>query len=388
MSNRSFKLSGLVSADTKRQTPAQGLADEVEEEYVSPIDLEYELGPSPKVQATRDWIEAMASYYFGPDFDKNVMDDLEARKLTVEQVENELLEHKTQKLSGPLVSRYDRSVSNRMLIYLPAAKLVFCPIGKVANTAVKAWAIELSGRPVESEAGIHRAINERDVPLNVEAWTRWRFDQVCQNPDWAFAALVRDPAVRLVSAYWDKFVIHRASKSTLRHTWDVLQYIYDVDEVQDENVDRGISFRQFCQYLNATPRHSLDSHWAAQHRYLENFQWDYLFDLDRVQDFENFVKGRCGLGYNSIPLGMRNAVPKREGVTAHVEPLVDTLPKELLAASVKRPSIHAFLTPDIERFISNYYSTDYVLLNAARHQRGKMGQLFEGFKKLTKLVRE
>lgn len=353
---------------------------------VSEIDLEQSLGPPPDGRAIREWIEWIARDYLGSDVHQGLIDDFQARTLTIEEMEAALLAHKDQKLSGPILSRYDRSPSNRMLIYLPAARVVFCPIGKVANTAVKGWAIELSGRQVEADDVIHRLIDEKDVPLSVEAWTRWRFDQVKQDPSWAFVALVRDPAVRLVSAYWDKFVIHRTSGDTLQHTREVLEYVYGVESLQEEDVEQGISFRQFCHYLNSTPRRSIDSHWTAQHRYLENFHWDHLFDIDRVQDFESFVKNRCEPGYSEVSLGMRNAVPKHNQNEQGIGSLADRLPGDILSMSETRPSVEAFLTPDIKRFISDYYAMDYVLLKAARDQFRQTDRAFEGFKKLKRFM--
>ena len=376
MSSKHSGLRGILSAVTRRRASGPNSANERTARDVPPIDLAQALGPRNDARATRDWIERMAAHYLGPDVDPGLIDEIEERNLTIAQMEEALLAHDDQKLSGPIISRYDRSAgqrmhftSDRMLIYIPAAKIVFCPIGKVANTAVKGWAIELSGRQVESEGAIHRSIDQQDVPLQVQAWTRWRFDQVCQDPEWAFVALVRDPAPRLVSAYWDKFVIQRAFENTLQHTRPVLECVYGTENLREEDVEKGITFRQFCQYLDAASRQAVDSHWAPQYQYLENFRWDRLFNLDRVQDFERFVRKRCAPEYRGFPLGMRNAVPKHKRNKRNVEPLVDVLPNELLSMSAKRPSVHAFLTPDIERFISNYYALDYVLLNAAGRTR-------------------
>ena len=373
MSSKHFGLRGILSAFTKGHASKPISANEISVHNVQPIDLEQALGPRKGARATRDWIESMASHYLGPNVDPGLINEIEKKNLTIAQMENALLAHANQKLSGPIISRYDRSVgdrvrfaSDRMLIYIPAAKVVFCPIGKVANTAVKGWAIELSGRDAMAEGGIHRSINQGYVPLHVQAWTRWRFDQICQDPEWAFVALVRDPALRLISAYWEKFVIHRSFEHTLQHTRPVLEYVYGTENLQKEDIEKGISFRQLCQYLDTVSR-VVDSHWAPQYLYLENFHWDRLFNIERVKDFERFILKRCAPEYRGIPLSMRNTVPKCKDNKRSVDSLVDVLPNELLSISAQRPAVHAFLTPDIEKFISNYYALDYVLLNAADH---------------------
>lgn len=372
MSSNRFDLRGILPAFARRHLSQPLSINERSIKNVPLLDLEQALGPRKEDRATRDWIERMASHYLGPNVDQGLINELESKSLTIGQVEGALLAHQNHKLSGPIVSRYDRNVGDRVrfasysrLIYIPAAKVVFCPIGKVANTAVKGWAIELSGRQLESEGGIHRRVDQKEVPLQVEAWTRWRFDQVCQDPDWAFVALVRDPALRLISAYWEKFVIFRSRENTLQHTRVVLEYVYGKEDLQDKDIDEGISFRQFCQYLNAASRQEVDSHWAPQYLYLENFHWDHLFNIDRVEDFEGFVTRRCAPEYRGIPLSMRNSVSKGDDNMKKVEPLVDALPNALLSMSAKRPSANAFLTPEIERFISHYYALDYVLVNAA-----------------------
>lgn len=386
MPGKSNTLRGILMMFAKSQASRRASVDQTGSRNVPRVDLDEALGPPKDAQATREWIEHVTRYYLGPDVDRELMDDLEAKNLTNQQVENALLARADQKLSGSLISRYDRHRRNQMMVYIPVAKLVFCPIGKVANTAVKAWATELAGRSFESDGDIHREINARKVPLTVEAWTRWRFDKIRHDPAWAFVALVRDPAERLVSAYWDKFVIHRTPSETLQHTRDVLEYVYETRDLQTADIERGVSFRQFCQYLDAKPPQTLDGHWAPQHQDLESFRWDRLFDLDRVEDFERFVRRRCRRGYREVPLGIRNSVPKDAESTSRVEPLADALPNELLSVSIKRPSVNAFLTPDIKTFISDYYAMDEVLLSAARRGHGRAAQINRAMRKLRRLI--
>lgn len=171
------------------------------------------------------------------------------------------------------------------------------------------------------------------------------------------AALIRDPFERIVSAYCDKFGRNRAQAGVLHHTTPVYTFLNGGQRPDDDFVARGISFRQFCHYLNHTPVEEHDSHWAPQAAYLRNLRWDRLFAMDRIEAFEDFVRDRLPPALRDHRLGMTNVNDRsQEPVTTD---LSDALPDQWRAKTA--PPYQAFLTDDIRRFVANHFSMDVVL---------------------------
>ncbi|KFE35423.1 sulfotransferase family 2 domain-containing protein [Thioclava atlantica] len=310
-----------------------------------------------EVPASPEVIDALFRAYLGRGAKENAQSALKERRASVAQVERELRGSPEYRRKARLLLDQDRTQYDGAMLYLPMARIVFCPIAKVANTSVKDWALRLCGEGRANPGMSHYWLDSGQNKMQGRHWAFALRDRIARDPGWASVALLRDPFDRLVSCYCDKFGRNRAQDSVLHHTRAVYAFFNDGAEPDRETVARGLSFRQFCFYINATAREVQDSHWAAQWSYLQNRHWDRLFALERIEAFEAFVRARLPEDLRTIRLGMTNAVEKSGAASA--ENLADALPDEWLGA--RNPPYEAFLAENIRGFIGQYYSLDFRL---------------------------
>ena len=294
------------------------------------------------------------------------VDRIVGEQRTVRQLEKMLFQTKEHRLSGPLLHGWFRTHFDCAMLLLPSARVLFCPIAKVANTSIKHWFVTLSGQHVQPPALVHSHIDEGRSGLQAQQFAFSALAPIFASPDWARIAVVRDPVQRVISAYWDKFVRNRTNLDVLHHTGGAYLATYGEDEIRPGMLDQGISFRQFCQFLAHSPREQTDPHWAPQHHYLENYRWDRLFDMDRISEFEDFIRARLPEHLQDVPLGLTNAAPRDPEAAADVPKgsFANRLPNTL--DGISKPPDAAFLTDDIRRFLEDYYGVDLMLIERAR----------------------
>lgn len=299
----------------------------------------------------------------------NVAQLLDERKMTVAQIEEMLRKSPEYRSRGRLLHHGFRGASDGAILMIEPARLFFCPIAKVANTSVKDWALRLSGDAQANAGSVHHHLDSGRSPMQIRHWPKASIDARMHDPAWARVAILRDPEDRLVSCYWDKFVRNRAQPGVLFHTAPVYRFFHGEDPTADQ-IEQGLSFRQFCHYINHAPRDAMDSHWAPQYRYLENYRWDRLFTMDCIDGFESFVLSRCPPELQQVRLGLTNVAPR------HAEPvaqdLSDRLPCQM--AGMAKPPNGVLLPPDIRAFIADYYALDDVLLAQARAAGPEQGR--------------
>ncbi|OOY07391.1 sulfotransferase family 2 domain-containing protein [Thioclava sp. F36-7] len=307
-----------------------------------------------QMQATPAAIDILFLAYLGRPAKEAAQSALKERRASVADVERELRGSEEYRRKARLLRDHDRSQYDGAMLYIAPARVVFCPIAKVANTSVKDWALRLvgDGRP---EPGMsHYWLDSGQSRMQARHWAFAARDRVDHAPDWVSVALLRDPVDRLVSCYCDKFGRNRTQESVLHHTRPVYAFFAGGDDPDREMIERGLSFRQLCFYINATAREVQDSHWAAQWSYLQNRRWDRLFALEKIESFESFLRDRLPEELRDIRLGLTNAAQKAGGRPSRN--LADALPGEWMGA--RTPPYEAFLTDDIRGFIGDYYALD------------------------------
>ncbi|WP_300440728.1 sulfotransferase family 2 domain-containing protein [uncultured Mameliella sp.] len=311
--------------------------------------------PDPKAPVDADLIEATYRFYLGRSPHPETAQALIDRQLPLRRLENNMVNSREYWKKGPVLATHRRGRWDGSILVVDAARILFCPIAKVANTSVKDWALRLSGHTVDKP--VHTLLDSGKVRLQARYRSEREVDRIMRDPDWARVALLRDPVDRLISCYWDKFVRNRRVPSVLHHTTPVYRFLLGCEEITEEQVEAGITFRQFCHYINLAPREEMDPHWAPQSRYLETCRWDHLFRIEDIDAFERFVLDRCGPDLQGERLGMQNVAPRHEGTVD--EALADVPPAKL--DRFKNLPNAVMLTPDIEDFIRDYFALDYVL---------------------------
>lgn len=312
--------------------------------------------------ARGETVQQLYTLYLGrPASEKDVAFVLSSQ-MTVATLEGMLRASPEYVRNGKLVAHWSRGPWDGSLLLVAPARIIFCPIAKVANTSVKHWVMRLLGQSFGAAQMVHAELDEGRAPLIQARHHSFAALHMAMNSDqWASVALLRDPAERLISCYWDKFVINRAAPEVLRITAPAYAQTYGTASPSPDQVARGISFRAFCRYINSAPREEMDSHWAPQARYLENHHWDHLFSVDRIDDFERFVLDRCPEALRDIRLARDNASPRHPEIVH--DDFSDALPSQI--GHFGKPSDGAFLAPDIRDFVRHYYAMDLVLLKTA-----------------------
>lgn len=306
-----------------------------------------------------DQIRAVYDVYLGRPPYKQTVPSLLERGVTRAWLERHMLSTPEYRKKGPLMATTGRGRWDGSILVMEAPKVLFYPIAKVANTSVKDWALRMAGHDPDPRE-VHRMLDGGKVRLQARYRAVQEFDALIRDPDWARVAILRDPLDRLVSCYWDKFVRTRAVEAVLNHTRPVYRFVLGEDPTE-EQIAQGVTFRQFCHYINLAPREEMDPHWAPQSRYLETFRWTHLFDIRNIDAFERFVQDRCPRALCKEPLGLRNVAPR--SATTVTELLVDT-PPALLDKHSKPPNA-VFVTPDIAAFVRDYFALDHLLLEKA-----------------------
>lgn len=289
---------------------------------------------------------------------------LTEREMKIDQIEATLRDSSEYRNRGYLLHHNFGARPDGSILMIEPARIFFYPIAKVANSSVKDWALRLVGEELPNGADIHRYLDSGSSKIQIRHWPKASISARMQDPSWARVAILRDPEDRLVSCYWDKFVSNRTHPATLFHTMPVYRFFHG-EHPTEEQIARGLSFRQLCHYINHSPRDQMDTHWMAQHRCLENFRWDRLFAIDRIADFESFVLNRCPSELKDVRLGRENVAARRpERIEKDIS---NRVASEF--AGMRKPPNHCFLPPDIRAFIADYYALDGFLISQARAQR-------------------
>ena len=329
----------------------------------SSTDIQFDQAFQADQPATRESLDFLYTTLLGRKADASAHAYLQQAAPTISQVERMIMTSPEYRKRGRLILNQTRTPYDALMLHLVPARVILCPIAKVANTSLKDWVLRLVGEGREDPHLSHTYLDSPESKLQGRRWSAALGNQARRSPDWASAAIVRNPAERLVSCYCDKFGRNRF---VTPFTAPVYAYFNDGAAPDQATLQKGITFRQFCHYINNTPRSDDDCHWVAQWEYLKNRKWDRLFALEHIGAFEDFVRARLPEELQDIRLGLSNR--NKKGETDHHEDVSDMLPDQW--QSSPNPPYSAFLADDIRDFIQDYYSLDYQLYEKALAESG------------------
>ncbi|MGD1921075.1 MAG: sulfotransferase family protein [Pleurocapsa sp.] len=198
-------------------------------------------------------------------------------------------------------------------------KFVYCPIPKVACSSFKRFAVELSDLENKQEVlNLPPKLFHAYVDHNLSFFANYLHQRetamaLLDNPDYFKFAIVRNPWDRLTSAYLNKFVKPIDNYQSRYPGKQEVEEHYQEKNLQVE-YSRGITFKEFIEYLLTHQNDEIDGHWQPQSMFINQNQFDYLGRIETLgTDFAAIVQ-RIGV---EADLGWANR-SKRAEVTNNI----------------------------------------------------------------------
>lgn len=263
-------------------------------------------------------------------------------------------------------------IPNQFIFEIEPLGCVYLSIPKNGCRTIKRWLARAAGWEEASLPGGNAPIYF-DEHLSLYA-RRIRDARPLFDRHFSFVFL-RDPVMRLVSAFSNKFVqvegrnlakpvIERvAARAGAVVTMDTTipvhaddGSVFETEASSAVDYERGVTFREFVEYVCETPDSELDAHWRPQARFVGDFEFDFVGDTARLSS---------DLARLGEALGVDTPAPPPSAQVASAppcgEPLTDVPSGELYARGV-RPGASALVTPELREQIENRYRDDLQLM--------------------------
>ncbi len=239
-------------------------------------------------------------------------------------------------------------------------KFVYCPIPKVACSSFKRFAVELSDLENKQEVlNLPPKLFHAYVDHNLSFFANYLHQRetamaLLDNPDYFKFAIVRNPWDRLTSAYLNKFVKPIDNYQSRYPGKQEVEEHYQEKNLQVE-YSRGITFKEFIEYLLTHQNDEIDGHWQPQSMFINQNQFDYLGRIETLgTDFAAIVQ-RIGV---EADLGWANR-SKRAEVTNNIstEDYASYTPAQLRQLG-QYPAYTEFYTPELLDLVKQRYTED------------------------------
>ena len=240
-------------------------------------------------------------------------------------------------------------------------KVLFAPIGKSACSSLKTMMVKLAepqyGKHI-LRLGVHGVTDRFNTGMHLKDLPKKRALDILDSTDFYKFAVIRDPVKRAISAYTEKFVINRTGPLNQLHSAPIVKLVQN-EEFPD--YDRGITFREFVEFITSQDPATLDSHWSPQHLALRGVpEFDAIFRLDQLAHLKVSLERWTG---TEIEIGQLNtsvqvAQPASSGAAGSA---ADLLPTEL--TKMKALNSEMFMSNDLVEKLEQYFKEDFELYN-------------------------
>lgn len=167
---------------------------------------------------------------------------------------------------------------------------IYSPIPKVASTSFISLVMALHNideQEVLQEVGpdqIHYHITKK---FSLSQYTHQQALDIINDPKYFKFVIVRNPWIRLASAYVNKFV---QAQDLQPFAQEVIETVYQRQR-QEPDYHQSITFRQFLNYLLVTEDRELDHHWLPQYLFLGSVKFDFVGKVESLdKDFDYLRK--------------------------------------------------------------------------------------------------
>jgi hypothetical protein len=250
-------------------------------------------------------------------------------------------------------------------------KIIYCPIGKNANTFMKKVLIGASG--IEQAKfiinhDIHLLTDRINTGLQLSDLPISEVSKVVHSDKYFRFAIVRDPRRRILSAYWEKFVLNRNWTGNQIHTSELVQEVQSANGNSTIDFNRGITFREFVETICSKKPQVLDPHWRPQHLYLQGIDYDTLYDQSAIGILLNRIEERLG---GKVDRKKFNETGSGQG--SFIRDAAEMSPSCLTKHGAI--SWESFFNNDLDFLVKSYFSLDFTLYNLSQkkfveHQDG------------------
>jgi hypothetical protein len=242
-------------------------------------------------------------------------------------------------------------------------KILYVPVAKCACTSLKSMMVELAGIEQHGKAiqfGVHFVTDRFNTGVQLKDKTMKLAWQILASDQYFKFSVIREPFERLVSAYLEKFVYNRKNKRNQLHTRPVISHVQGSDDI---DLQRGISFDEFVEYIIAQDPMDLDPHWRPQHLYMEGVQnMSKIYRIEDIAELETYLRQHFGV---TVQLAHKNKTKKSGIILEQV-------------AEITADKIDALDAFDHNSFLSSknrvatreYFKEDFELYTAAAENRG------------------
>lgn len=249
---------------------------------------------------------------------------------------------------------YRSPTSQAMLV--DDLKLLYLPIAKNACSSLKQLVASLGGVELEPGEDIHIKLDGSRTGLQFADRSEEDIRHALTAPGWMRFAVLRDPFDRLVSAYVEKFVLHRDEPRIEETVGLAYRAVFGRDELTPEDFERGISFREFVTFILHENPKVLDPHWQPQSEQLGNVAFTHVYDVKGLDCLVDDLRKHIG---QEIPLPMMNVSRDIAADQISLAGACDILPDDFQDPG--RISVDSFLPDDLYTLIAQYCAMDLTL---------------------------
>ena len=239
-------------------------------------------------------------------------------------------------------------------------KVLYCPIAKNACTSLKRLVVELSdidNKEKVLSSQFHRATDLAVTGAQLKDLSTAQISEALTSDEYLRFAVIREPLSRLLSAYWEKFVLNRCNRDVIEI--DTGTALAAIQQGADIDPELGVRFSEFAHYVVASDPEQLNPHWKPQYTYLEGVNYNTFYDFANMSPLFEMLAARSGRSVKVPEVNVTNS-----GSGKRVAGAGSMLPAELIAHGAIH--IDSFYDDALRESVSAYFAKDVSLYNACR----------------------
>lgn len=258
------------------------------------------------------------------------------------------------------LGRYGATVAPHLFtLNFPTSQISYLWIPKNSCTSMKLLLASFEPKQLQDRLKKHQL---HETAQETFGMSRADYEQ---NRMLRTVAVLRDPRLRIVSCYLDKFALPaRGGRAFEPFVLDHIRHFFNLAGIK-RDPHQSITIREFLHYLVVTPLFQHDVHWLPQSAFLPGKLNDWALipshRLDRVVQL-------LGLSNNDVSIPIANARGKGRvtwdaAIAERAEWVTDCLPHQLPEEALQ--TYEAFLDPCAELIVQALFSKDDRLFQTA-----------------------